>query len=430
MRSKFQKKTGFAAIIGKHAKNISFHTPGHNNKLPKSLVRLDATELAYSGNLLESQGITKELEDKISRTYHATSAFISTNGATNSILTAVYALKAYGGFLIWGEAHISVYNAFRIAKARAFQTEFLPEQPPEGVRTLVVTYPDYFGRCLDLAAVKKYAEANNLFLFVDSSHGSHFMFYPKLPLSATIFADLAVCSMHKTLPVCTGGAVLLCNNSQLCDNLVLTRKLFHSTSPSYMTMASMDYAIDLFVAKGQRLYDKVFAALEKFNRTDIGDFEIERNHDASRLVVTSKYVAAAVSAELSKFGIDVEMSYENKVVAIVTPFNYKKLPKFALSLRKISALDLPTYIEKKPDKKCKDIKLIDFDGDFELVDIEKSVGRRAYCGMGIYPPGTPIIGCGEIITSEAAELLKKNSANSFGLVNGRVAVLLYNGGGL
>lgn len=426
---KTQNQNGLTASLKKYAKNISFHTPGHSNKL-KSLAKLDTTELCYSGNLLEAQGITKELEDKISRVYKAESAYISTNGATNCILTAVYTLKDYGGFLIFGQVHTSVYNALQVSKAMVFDCDTLPDTPPQGVKTLIFTYPDYFGKCADLAAIKAYCEKHNLYLFVDSSHGSHFIFSSKFPHSATNYADMVACSLHKTLPVATGGAVLLCNKEEFSDKLSLSRKLFHSTSPSYITMSSIDSAISCFANKGVRLYDKVFAAIERFTEADIGNFKIEKTDDTTRFVLVGKFCGAAVSAELFKRRIDMEMSFENKVVAIVTPYNCKKLPRLSRALKKISELSLPEWIasEKKP--KIVGLRLVEPGGEFELVPLAESVGRTAYCDMGVYPPGVPFIKAGETITAEAAELLKKNPLNSFGLVNGRAAVLLYKNGGL
>ncbi len=429
MRDPDKKSTHFTARLKKYAKNTSFHTPGHNNSLQKNLSKLDTTELSYSGNLLEEQGITKELEDGLSRIYNVQRAFVSTNGATNCILTAVYALKARGGFLIFGQVHTSVYNALRIAKALAFDCDTLPDIPPQGTRTLIVTYPDYFGKCVNLSALKQYCEKHNLYLLVDSSHGSHFIFSPKLPISATVYGDLVVCSLHKTLPVVTGGAVLLSNKQELADELSLARKLFHSTSPNYVTMSSIDTAIATFAQEGNRLYDKIFAAIEHFSKTDIGNFKVEKTDDFTRLVISSEISGAAVSSELSKRRIDMEMSFENKVVAIVTPYNYNKLSALSHALKKISTLSLSEWVVAEKIE-SQGLRLVEWGKAFELVPLVEAVGKTAYCDIGIYPPGTPIIKGGETITSEAVELINKNPVSSFGLVNGRAAVLLYKDGGL
>ncbi|MDD4315742.1 MAG: hypothetical protein PHC84_01125 [Clostridia bacterium] len=418
-----QKKNSLIAALQKNSKNISFHTPGHNSTLPGVFTKFDTTELAYSDNLLEARGVIKELEDKISKVYTVRRAFISTNGATNCILTAVYALKAYGGFLIFGDAHTSVYNAIRLSKASAFPCATLQDSPPDGAKCLVVTYPDYFGNCPDLIQAKRYADRYGLFLLVDSSHGSHFVFNKKFPVAATRYADLAVCSLHKTLPVATGGAVLLCNRQELTDRVTLARRFFHSTSPSYITLASIERAMNLFVSKGEEMYEKTFAAVCGFTKADTGCFYCAKTADVTRLVMCSRFEGAAVSAELSKRGIDVEMSADNKIVAIVTPYNYKKLPKLARALKKISELSLPEYKQVKKSERQAVVTPVLSDA-YELVAPEAAVGRRAYCDMGVYPPGVPAVVAGEVITPEAAELLEKNASNSFGLVNGLAAVLL------
>lgn len=419
-------------VLQKHRSKKSFHTPGHSNTLPSQLLKYDITELHYSDNLLFANGVLKELEQRLSCIYNSKRAFISTNGATNCILTAIYAVKEYGSFLIVGNAHNSVYNALRILKCKAYHinnlTDIDIETLPDDIGVLLITSPDYYGNCLDLNYYSTVAKKKNLLFVIDSSHGSHFIFSEKLPLSVTEYADLVIHSLHKTLPVPTGGACLFCQCSDLIDSCAQARKLFHSSSPSYITLAGIDRAINIMVKKGKTLYENVYNAVKRFKEESKGAFECALNDDFSRLVLKSGFVGKEVMTTLSSMGFEMEMSSHNLVVAIVTPFNYKYLKRLAKALRKIS--NLPVYVEiPSLSKKNETISLLHFGGEMEYVDLDKAEGRRAYSEVSVYPPGTPIVKSGEVITKEIINILKENAVNSFGLENNTIAVILYNDGG-
>ena len=90
-------------------------------------------------------------------------------------------------------------------------------------------------------------------LLVDAAHGAHF---PAVGLPAPIAegADMAVLSMHKTLPCLGQGAVVL--SAKGVDKRALRENtaLFGTSSPSYPIMASIDLARDYTEGKGRASY--------------------------------------------------------------------------------------------------------------------------------------------------------------------------------
>lgn len=420
-------------VLRKNSHKISFHTPGHNNTLPKEIIKFDVTELSYSDNLFNANGVLKNLEQKISDIYQSKKAFISTNGATNCILTAIYAVKDKGSFLIVGKAHRSIYNAVRLTKNKAYYVDKITDdnlcEIPKDVKTVLITSPDYYGSCLDLKFYQDITRKNNMTLIIDSSHGSHFVFSSKLPVSASKYGDLVIMSSHKTLPVPTGGAVLLCNNMKLMEACSHSRKLFHSSSPSYMILYGFDQAYSIFLKQGQKLYDKIYNEIERFKKLDLGSFYCLQNDDFTRLVIAGVWQGEQVSQKLFESGFAIEMSYQNKIVAIVTPYNYKHLKKLAKVLKTISQSNLIKYQIDIKEESPVVIKQLYFGGESELVDLDKAEGKRAYSEIGVYPPGVAIVRSGEIITKKAITIIKENADHCFGLENNAVTVLLYNNGG-
>ncbi|UKI14795.1 MAG: hypothetical protein L6V85_01935 [Clostridiales bacterium] len=97
------------------------------------------------------------------------------------------------------------------------------------------------------------------------------------------FSDISVTSFHKTLPVYSGGAALFCNNDTLTDDLLRLRADLHTTSPCYLTLASIDYSLDERRISGEEKYEKLFEKVNLLKEKLPG--KIIKNDDFTRLVV-------------------------------------------------------------------------------------------------------------------------------------------------
>lgn len=411
------------AEIEKNADKARFHTPGHSGKAETAGV-YDVTELSYSDNLLHPQGQIAALEKKIASVYKAEACFISTQGATTSLWEAIFATKDRGEYLLVGKIHSSVYNALRALNLRAYHAdEFNSSDVPEGVKTLVITSPDYFGNCLPLKDICDVAHKKGIKVICDAAHGSHFVFLNELPPSATEFADFTVHSLHKTLPVTTGGSVLLVRDKSDVSACALARKILHGTSPSYITLCSIEKAFSA-VETYPQLYKEVLKSVEDFRRGLKHPFSVAASDDKTRLVLTSPFSGEAVAAALEKAGFIAEMSAENKVVFIVTPNNHKELSPL---VKAINALDLGSLAGYQADisyyKEHKNPTLLTFGGNWEEVPLDKAVGRKLYVEVGLYPPGVPLAYSHDVLTEDAVAVLSSRPNNRFGLNGNNVYVI-------
>lgn len=401
---------------------IRFHTPAHNGLLCENLTQLDVTELPYSGNLLESSGGPRALEDKLAEIYNVKRVLISTNGATNCILTALWALRPRGGIFILGNAHVSVYNAAFLTGNKVFDGDDATETQliKNNIKTVVVTSPDYFGKVQPLDKIKALCDKVGAVLVVDSAHGSHFFLDDIFPVQASEYADLVIYSLHKTLPVATGGAILAINNNEFITPAEDARKIFHSTSPSYITMASMDLAFS-DIPSLKEGYIKAVKKVNELKEKGIEGFTFEPADDPARPVISSRFWADDVYNYLAKKNIYLEMAYENKLVAIVTPYNYGKLGILFDELRNMR-LEAPRYIPTEKTKRP--FSQAGVSESYRKVTLENALGLRCCRPFGIYPPGTPVCRESEIITSEHIEIMQKHIGRTFGIESGCVCVVL------
>ncbi len=416
--------------------------PSHNgvnidNALFQS-AKFDFTELSFSDNLNCPSADILKAEQLMASCYNAKKSLFFTAGATSAIFSAIGAIKTTTKKVAVDLfSHKSVFQALRffgleaVVIQRKFDSEGLPQpltqndivsvfEKNDGIGAVLLTSPDYFGMSLNFEQISKITKQHNALLMVDEAQGAHFVFSKLFPQSANQFADLVVNSLHKTLPVYTGGAILNVH-CDLSAQTTLYRAMLHTSSPSYVTMASMDYARDLFQSDGEKMFAKVKNDIEKLireNQNYTFKFLNDPLHDFTRLVINVD------SEQLEKHGVYAEMSWGNWSVLIVSPFNADKLPILSKVLQKLSpqnsvrdfGLDKLQFLDILPK--------FDTNSNFEFVDFENCLGRISGVDIGAYPPGTPIVFAGEKIEKEKFDFLKNNKNSIFNLVNGQLYVIL------
>ena len=417
--------TSLLEAIDKNASKVRFHTPSHAGTQTVFFATTYVTELPYTDNLLCPASLLSDLERSIASVFRTEACFISTQGATHNILQAIFAEKDEGAFLVVGKAHASVYNALRVLGANAYHVDVFTEKTPlpADVKTVIFTSPDYFGNVLPLRSLCDVCHAKGLRVIVDSAHGSHFAFSRYLPVSASEYADSVILSLHKTLPVATGGSILLTKSDRI-DRCSLCRKLYHTSSPSFPVLCTIERAIRDFSQNGEGYYEKVLSALSLFRDSILSPYEVVPNDDPTRLVIRSPYDGFALYRAISDRGFVAEMSYENSVVFIVNPFNYTALPSLAAAVNGVK--DLPLYERVVfPQKAHPSPTPMTFGEEPELLSVVDALGRRAYLEVGFYPPGVPLLYAGDEITEEHIRILsdKKYEKHVFGLESGKIFVL-------
>ena len=417
--------TSLYEAIEKNASKVRFHTPSHAGTQTVDFATTDVTELPYTDNLLCPASLLSDLEQFIASVFRAEACFISTQGATHNILQAIFAEKENGAFLIVGQAHASVYNALRVLGAKAYHVDVFDDQTsyPSDVKTVIFTSPDYFGNVLPLRSLCDVCHVKGLRVIVDSAHGSHFAFSQYLPVSASEYADSVILSLHKTLPVATGGSILLTKKDRM-EKCSLCRKLYHTSSPSFPVLCTIERAVKDFAENGERYYEKVFASLDTFGQTLQAPYLVVKNDDRTRLVIRSPYDGSALYDAIAEKGFVAEMSYEDRVVFIVNPYNHTALPSLAKAVNEIRGL--PLYEKVIFPQKAHPIPTpMAFGGECELISLSDALGRKAYLEVGFYPPGVPLLYAGDELTMEHIRILsdKKYEKHVFGLESGKIFVL-------
>lgn len=397
--------------------------PGHSGKDFYAFKEnaLDITEIEGMDNLLSANGVIKEAENLIARAYGYKHSIMVTQGSTTCMQMSAYTIKQMGlDVIAIGNMHSSFYNAMHIFEIPYIEVENIQKcldvlQKNAKQVAIFITSPNYFGDIQD--TTKLFEAKGQSLLVVDAAHGAHFPFSSVLPKYPQ--GDIVFSSMHKTMPVHNGGAIININDDYLYDLMCLNLSKIHSTSPSYITMASMDMARADFEENGYGYYKAIKEKIESFNGKFAG-FNILKSDDISRLVLQKQGIDCyKVLSKLSKLYFEAEMAYEDKLVFIITPFNYMELDKLQDALSKIELEPLNSLAINTSKKEKESI-----DGlRPEFVNIDDAEGLIANADLCIYPPSTPIVRFGEKISREDINILNAHLGHILGLVNNKVPVL-------
>lgn len=384
--------------------------------------KFDWTEVAGLDNLLQSEDVILQSEKLMASAYGYKHCIMLTEGSTRGMHIAINIAKESGKDVVaFGNMHKSFWGACQVFGVNAYSVdneEVLKSVAKEKtIGAIFVTTPDYFGNVKDLTELKNIAKSIGALLVVDEAHSAHFVFSKLLPDNASRVADIALVSMHKTLPVYGSGAILCVNSDTEYEQARKYRDLLHSTSPNYLVMASMDYARDYMQKNGEKLYKDLYDKIKSF-ADNLKTGKVLHTQDFSRVIIQIPNVDCyKVSDELIKRGFFVEMAYGDRLVLIVTPFNADKLQDLGEQLQSIK------MYKEEPLRLPELVNVNTLSNDTEYVDIDMALGRICASEIGIYPPGIPAIKRGDVLDSQGIEFLKKHKERLFGLARGKVAVI-------
>lgn len=400
---------------------------------------LDITEVDPLDNLHHPEGIIKESQELLRDYYGAKKAYFMVNGSTNGNLAAIFsAFEEYDEVLVERNCHRSVYNALILRKLKVQYIEPVVDEkkgifmPPSreniyealekcsNPKGIVLTYPNYFGITYDIEDIAKELKDSGLKIIIDGAHGAHFNTSDKLPSSISNIGDYVVLSAHKTLPSLTSGAYLLVNTDD--ENIEFYLSAFMTTSPSYLIMASLDYARYYLQEYGERDYSSLISRanewklkinlLDKVNIISRHDLPKGFDLDESRYLMVLKdgYCGHKLLDYLREEKIQCEMSFSSGVVMILSPSNteedfnkiYKALDKLDLVILEDSKLQ-GRYYSSIPEKVLEPFEV--FKLKYEYCSIDTCEGEIAKEAIIPYPPGIPVVCPGEIISKESINII-------------------------
>jgi len=471
----------------------AFHMPGHKRQEELGITlfpnpfSVDITEIDGFDNLHHPEGILKESMERAAAVYGADRTYYLVNGSTCGILAAISSAVSDGKKLLMARnSHKSAYHA---AMLNRMETEYIyPEiieesgiqggiEPGELRRILeadkenrigavFLTSPTYEGIVSDIKNLAEIVHERGIPLIVDEAHGAHFAFYEGegenrqtgrlFPRSALqCGADLVIQSIHKTLPSLTQTAVLhLKEGIADRERLEFYLRIYQSSSPSYVMMASIDNCIEYMAGEGRKRLEQLGRRLEHWMEDAkqwsclrvLDDHVLEENgafdRDISKLVVGISPQAekagingtALAEAVRRRFHLEPEMCCDRYVLYMTSLMDSEEsLFKLSAALTQIDkeiagALcmgrnegteGISEEMEKHSGKQGTLTWTRDVPRRISMAEAVNKKGRRIRledaCGcisrgfLTVYPPGVPAVVPGEMISQETAELLLKNA---------------------
>lgn len=416
-----------------------FHMPGHKGMGELGCEAFDITEISGADVLYSAEGIIEESENNLSSLYGTAHSFYSTEGSTLAIKAMLrLATECAGEERPLVLAARNVHTAFiKAAALLDLDVEFIyPEREghlceckisDEDVRAAIlsaktkpravyITSPDYLGNMLDIRSISSVCREYDVPLLVDNAHGAYLKFLPEDMHPITLGAAMCADSAHKTLPVLTGGAYLHISSdfSEYAERAREALSLFASTSPSYLTLCSLDLCNKrLSEDYPQKISALVSKTAEiKVKISSLG-FEVL---DGEPLKIVIKEVER-IADHLRENGIEVEFSDLDYTVLMLTPENidadFDRLTNALSSYKKGERQRVNHSV--KPHERVISIRSAILSSSV-IIPVEQAEGRICASPTVSCPPAVPIVISGERITKEDIELFKYYGVNNVSVI--------------
>ena len=424
--------TPVADFVQRYAKagTARLHMPGHKGRCFLGCEPWDITEIHGADALYEAEGILAESEQNAAALFGSQRTCYSTEGSSQCIRAMLYlAVAASGSHTV--VAARNVHRAFVSAAAlldleirwlwpeesrslcgcpiSPAQLEETLHSLPEPPAAVYLTSPDYLGGMAEIPALAQVCHQHGTLLLVDNAHGAYLRFLQPSLHPLDLGADLCCDSAHKTLPVLTGGAYLHLSPTAPAQLAPLAKSalgLFGSTSPSYLTLASLDLC-NRYLAEGypQRLAEAVERLAELRERLTAAGWRVEPSDPLRVTVAAPRGVTGQeLAGQLRRQGVECEYADRDFLVLMATPENApEELAQAAAALGQCPGEANPPQLPLARGERACSIRQAAF-APRETVDAAHSLGR--VCGLPTVgcPPAIPIAISGERITPEALAL--------------------------
>lgn len=424
--------TPVADFVQRYAKagTARLHMPGHKGRCFLGCEPWDITEIHGADALYEAEGILAESEQNAAALFGSQRTCYSTEGSSQCIRAMLYlAVAASGSHTV--VAARNVHRAFVSAAAlldleirwlwpeesrslcgcpiSPAQLEETLHSLPEPPAAVYLTSPDYLGGMAEIPALAQVCHQHGTLLLVDNAHGAYLRFLQPSLHPPDLGADLCCDSAHKTLPVLTGGAYLHLSPTAPAQLGPLAKSalgLFGSTSPSYLTLASLDLC-NRYLAEGypQRLAEAVERLAELREKLTAAGWRVEPSDPLRVTVAAPRGVTGQeLAGQLRRQGVECEYADRDFLVLMATPENTpEELAQAAAALGQCPGEANPPQLPLARGERACSIRQAAF-APRETVDAAHSLGR--VCGLPTVgcPPAIPIAVSGERITPEALAL--------------------------
>lgn len=425
-------------VRGYEKQNMTrLHMPGHKGKAFLGCEMWDITEVCGADALYEAEGIIAESEANATRLFGTGKTVYSTEGSSQCIRAMLYLCMQHSSATVRPKllATRNVHKVFIYAAALLdLDVEWiLPEGDmhslcscsvtPEEIETYLVgmteppvavcvTSPDYLGGELDIKGIADVCHKFGTVLAVDNAHGAYLHFLNPSRHPIDMGADICCDSAHKTLPVLTGGAYLQISKDapeSFARNAKQAMALFGSTSPSYLTLGSLDLC-NQYLENEYR--EKLADSVEKLQEVRKALMEegwrvLETDPLKLTICAPKGLTGIELADKLRLHDVECEYADSEYVVFMATPENtrtdFQKVLN-ALGETK-AAYENSTTFKGLKCKKAMSIREAVF-AEHEMISTSESHGRICGSPTVSCPPAIPVVVSGEVIDEEAVAILE------------------------
>ncbi len=413
---------------------VRLHMPGHKGEKITGPEPFDITEIQGADSLYHANGIIEKSEKNAGKIFGA-NTFYSTEGSSLCIRTMVYLAVQYATekgvkplILAGRNAHKSFINA--VALTGASVSWLYPENSDNYLScnidannvekaiienkpvAVYITSPDYLGNILDIKGIAKICKKHGALFLVDNAHGSYLKFLDKSMHPIDLGADVCVDSAHKTLFSLTGGAYLHVKKGlKFSVNIKSAMAIFGSTSPSYLTLSSLDITnLRLISDFKLRLKSVIIKLNELKEKLLSAGFSLIGN-EPLKLTINSKkygYTGQEFKDILSTKNIECEYFDNDVIVLMFSTCNcisdMEKVLNTLVSIRKREELTkiAPEFFIRETVMEIRDAVM----AKKEIINVNDAENRVLALDPVSCPPAVPIVVCGENIDKNAIECFK------------------------
>ena len=449
---------------------IPFHTPGHmqgrgmdralRDFLGDNVLAIDLTQIRGLDDLLQPEEAIEEAQALAADAYGSDHSFFLINGSTSGNQIMMMATlnpgekialprnahkSAMGGLImsgvepVWMKPEVDV--GLHMDHTVTPQTVRATLEAHPDVRAVYIVSPTYYGVAADIEGIAAVAHERDLPLLVDEAWGPHFHFHPALPLDALeAGADLCINSTHKMLGSLSQTAMLHQKGERIrLDRLKSVVKLFLSTSPNLVLVASLDVARKQMATEGAALLShtielasdtrrrlNAIAGIYCFGEEQVGKPGVFAL-DPTKITITVKALGyTGYEAEeilRRRYNVQCELADLFNCLALFTiGTTQDSADRLVYGVKELSREDRPIdvfspsgVLERRLQTGTYNLPAIPpmrmkpreaFLADTELVRFKGSAGRICAEVITPYPPGIPVISPGEEITPEIVDYLE------------------------
>jgi len=448
---------------------IPFHTPGHmqgrgmdrtfRDFIGDNVLAIDLTQIRGLDDLLQPTEAIEEAQELAAEAYGSDHSFFLINGSTSGNQIMMMAAlnpgqkialprnshKSAMGGLIMSGVH-PVWMKPEVDDALHMDHTVTPEivratlEAHPDVAAVYVVSPTYYGVAADLEGIAEVAHEYGIPLLVDEAWGPHFHFHPALPIDALeAGADLCINSTHKMLGSLSQTAMLHHKGPRVkLDRLKAVVKLFLSTSPNLVLVASLDVARRQMAMEGRALLSRTIEiandARRRLNAIPgiycFGEEQLGKpgvfDLDPTKITITVKALGyTGYEAEeilRRRYNVQCELADLFNCLALFTiGTTQEAADRLVYGVKELSREDRPIdvfspsgVLERRLQTGTYNLPAIPplrmnpreaFLAETEILRFKSSAGRICAEVITPYPPGIPVISPGEAITPEIISYL-------------------------